>query len=186
MIGTDEFKNGVTLKVEGGIYQIVEFQHVKPGKGGAFVRTKLRNLLNKNILERTFRSGEKFEEAFIEELKVQYMYEDGQAYHFMTQETYEQYTIDKGSIPEDITKFLKENMDVAILFFEHKPIEVKLPIFVELRVEHTETGLKGDTAKSANKPAKIETGATVLVPLFVNTGDMIKIDTRTGNYVGRV
>ncbi|MFH1776205.1 MAG: elongation factor P [Candidatus Omnitrophota bacterium] len=186
MIGTEQFKNGLTIKIDGNIYQIVEFQHVKPGKGGAFVRTKLRDLITKRIIDKTFRAGEKFDEAFIEDKKMQYLYPDDKFYHFMDQQTYEQCMLNISDIPETVLKFLKENMEVRVLFHAQTPIEVNLPIFVELKVEHTEMGLKGDTAKSAMKPATLETGTVISVPLFVTTGDIIKIDTRSGEYVGRI
>ncbi|MFH1063213.1 MAG: elongation factor P [Candidatus Omnitrophota bacterium] len=185
MITANQFKTGLTLEYEGGIYVIVDFQPVKPGKGAAFTRTKMRNLRTKKILERTFRVEEKLEVAFIEEKKMQYLYAAGNTYHFMDQETYEQATMDK-SVLGDIVGYLKENMDVSLISYKKELLDVNLPIFVELTITHTEPGIKGDTTKSSLKPATLETGATISVPLFVNQGDRIKIDTRTGAYVERV
>ena len=185
MITPNQFKTGLTLEYEGGIYVIVDFQPVKPGKGGAFTRTKMRNLRTKKMLDRTFRVEEKLEVAFIEEKKMLYLYSAADTYHFMDQETFEQVTMDV-SVLSDIVGYLKENMDVSIISFKKELLEVKLPIFVELVITHTEQGVKGDTSKSSLKPATVETGATIYVPLFINQGDKIKIDTRTGAYVERV
>lgn len=184
MISTDEFKNGMTIKLDNELYAIVEFQHVKPGKGGAFVRTKLRNLKQKTVIERTFRAGEKIEEAFIEEKTLQFLYKAGSSYYFMDHETYEELVLDEGDLQYAI-KFLKENLGVSGRFYEGRLLEVRVPIFVELKVEYAEPGLKGDSAKSNSKNAVLETGANILVPLFVKSGDVIKVDTRTGEYVSR-
>lgn len=184
MISTDEFKNGLTIKLDGKLYTIVEFQHVKPGKGSAFVRTKLRNLRAKTVIDKTFDAGTKIEEAFIEDKKLQFMYKSGTRYHFMDGETYEQFEFEEDAIGEGV-KFLKENLGVSARFNEGELLEVILPIFVELRVEESEPGVRGDTARNTLKPARVETGATIQVPLFVEPGDIIKVDTRTGEYVGR-
>jgi len=185
MITPNQFKVGLTLQYSGEIYSIVEFQPVKPGKGGAFTRTKLRNLRTKKILDRTFRVEEKFEEAFVEEKKMQYLYHSQDTYHFMDQETFEQMMISKGQLL-DIIDYLKDNMVVSVVCYDHEILEVKLPIFINLKITHTEPGIKGDTAKGAFKPATLETGATIQVPLFINENDMIKIDTRSGSYIERV
>ncbi|MBU1086500.1 MAG: elongation factor P [Candidatus Omnitrophica bacterium] len=185
MITANQFKTGMTLEYDGGIYVIVDFQPVKPGKGAAFTRTKMRNLRTKKILERTFRVEEKLEVAFIEEKKMQFLYAAGNTYHFMDQETFEEATMDK-EVLKDIVGYLKENMDVSIISFKNELLEVNLPMFVELEITHTEPGFKGDTTGGSLKPATIETGATISVPLFINQGDKIKIDTRTGAYVERV
>ena len=182
MITPNQFKVGLTLEYSGDIYSIVEFQPVKPGKGGAFTRTKLRNLRTK---KRTFRVEEKFEEAFVEEKRMQYLYHSGDTYHFMDQQTFEQMMISKNQLL-DIIDYLKDNMEVSVVCYHHEIIEVKLPIFINLKIAHTEPGIKGDTAKGAFKPAILETGATIQVPLFVNENDMIKIDTRSGSYIERV
>ncbi|MBM3252707.1 MAG: elongation factor P [Candidatus Omnitrophica bacterium] len=184
MISTDEFKNGMTIKLDNELYTIIEFQHVKPGKGGAFVRTKLKNFKQKTVIERTFRAGEKIEEAFIEERILQFLYKSGTTYHFMDHETYEEIVLDERDLGESI-KFLKDNLEVSGRFYEGRLLEVNVPIFVMLKVEYTEPGLKGDSAKSNSKSAVLETGATILVPLFIKSGDMIKVDTRTGEYVSR-
>ena len=185
MITPNQFKTGMTIEYDGGIYVIVEFQPVKPGKGGAFTRTKLRNLRTKKILERTFRVEEKLEDAFIDEKRVQYLYSAGNTYHFMDQETFEEVSIN-AEVLSAVKGYLKENMDVSLVSYKNEILEVKLPIHVELVIEHTEPGIKGDTSKSSLKPATLETGADISVPLFVNQGDKVKIDTRTGQYVERV
>ncbi|MBI4845778.1 MAG: elongation factor P [Candidatus Omnitrophica bacterium] len=185
MITASEFKGGLTLEHEGVLYVIVEYQHVKPGKGGAFVRTKMKNLRTKKVIEKTFRVEERFQEAFIEEKKMQYMYCTADTYHFMDQETFEELILNAENISE-IVNFLKENMEVSGIFYKHELIEITLPTFINLKITHTEPGIKGDTAKSSYKPATVETGAIVQVPLFVNENDTIKIDTRTGTYVERI
>jgi elongation factor P len=171
--------------VEGEPFYIVEFQHVKPGKGGAFVRTKLKSYLSGNVLDRTFRSGERFEEPNLEERDMQFLYATGDSYTFMDTETYEQLTFEKNQLGEN-ADLLKENMIVKILIYEHRPIAVELPIFIELKVVDAEPGVRGDTASGGTKPAIVETGATVKVPLYLEVGTVIKIDTRTRSYVERV
>lgn len=185
MINANDFKTGMTIEYDGGIYVIVDFQPVKPGKGAAFTRTKMRNLRTKKMLERTFRVEEKLEVAFIEEKKMQFLYAAGNTFHFMDQETFEEATMEK-SVLGDIVGYLQENMEVSIISYKKELLEVKLPIFVELTIVHTEPGIRGDTTKSSLKPATLETGATISVPLFINQDDRIKIDTRTGAYVERV
>jgi elongation factor P len=184
-VSINEIKSGLTILVDGDIYQVIEYQHVKPGKGGAFVRTKLRNLRNGNVQEKTFRGDEKIEEAFIEERKLQYQYESGGIYHFVDQENFEEITIAKEYLGDKI-KFLKDNLEVDAYFYKHETLNINLPNFIEVKIIHTEPGIKGDTAKSGTKPAKIETGATIQVPLFIDIEDKIKVDTRTGEYVERV
>ncbi|MDD5730431.1 MAG: elongation factor P [Candidatus Omnitrophica bacterium] len=164
---------------------IIEFQHVKPGKGAAFVRVKLRNLRTSNVLEKTFRGNETIEEAYIEERKLQYLYNTDDMYHFMAQDNYEEVAIQKKQLGDAI-KYLKDNLDVTSYTYKNEILNVNLPNFIEVEIIHTEPGIKGDTAKSGTKPAEIETGATIQVPLFVNQGDRIKVDTRTGGYVERV
>ena len=185
MISTVDFRNGVRLMVEGEPFYIVEFQHVKPGKGGAFVRTKLKSYLSGNVLDRTFRSGERFEEPNLDEREMQFLYASGDSYTFMDTETYEQLTFEKKQLGEN-ADLLKENMIVKMLIYEHRPIAVDLPIFIELKVVDAEPGVRGDTASGGTKPAVVETGATVKVPLYLEVGTVIKIDTRTRSYVERV
>lgn len=184
MISTNQFKSGVFIKIDGVVYMIMEFQHHKPGKGGAFVRTRLRNVKNGSVLNRTFRAGETVEDVFIEEKKYQFLYSAEGHYHFMCNETYEQI-----SLPEETVgsakDFMKENTEVAVSSCEGNILEIKLPIFINLKVEEADPGVRGDTVKPGTKSAKLETGATVQVPLFINQGDIIKIDTRTGEYTGR-
>ena len=174
MISAGDFRNGVTIEFEGNIYQIIEFQHVKPGKGAAFVRTKLKNIKSGGVVEKTFRPTEKCPTARIERRDMQYLYNDGDLYTFMDMETY------------DALKFVKENEVCKICSHNGSVFAVEPPLFVELAITETEPGFKGDTATGANKPATVETGAQVYVPLFVNEGDVIKIDTRTGEYLSRV
>lgn len=171
--------------VEGEPFYIVEFQHVKPGKGGAFVRTKLKSYLTGNVLDRTFRSGERFEEPDLEEREMQFLYATGDDYTFMDTATYEQLTFNKKQLGEN-ADLLKENMVAKILIYQHRPIAVELPIFVELKVVDAEPGVRGDTASGGTKPAILETGATIKVPLYLEVGTVIKIDTRTRSYVERV
>jgi elongation factor P len=184
-LSINEIKNGLTVLVDGDIYMIIDFQHVKPGKGAAFVRIKLRNLKNSNVLEKTFRGDEKIEEAYIEERKLQYTYNSSDIYHFMDQENYEEISITKEAIGDKV-KFLKDNLEVVAYYYKDQVVNVTLPNFIEVKIIHTEPGIKGDTAKSGTKPATIDTGANVQVPLFVDSGDVIKVDTRTGSYVERV
>ncbi len=185
MISASEFRNGVTIEVDGDIFVIVEFQHVKPGKGAAFVRTKLRNLVSGGIVERTFRPTEKMGRAHIDRKDMQYLYQDGDLFHFMDNETYEQSAINASDVG-DALKFVKENEMVKILSHNGSVFGIEPPTFVEQEVVNTEPGFKGDTATGATKPATVETGAVVNVPLFINVGEKIKIDTRTGDYLGRV
>jgi len=185
VITTAEFRNGSRLLVEGDPFYIVEFQHVKPGKGGAFVRTKLKSYITGNVLDRTFRSGERFEEPDLEERDMQFLYATGDSYTFMDTETYEQFTYEKKQLGSN-ADLLKENMVSTILVYEHRPIAVELPIFIELKVVDAEPGVRGDTASGGNKPAKVETGATIKVPLYLEIGETIKIDTRTREFVERV
>lgn len=184
MVAASDFRNGVTIEFEGSIYTIIEFQHVKPGKGAAFVRTKLKNIKTGGVIERTFRPSEKVENALIERKDMQYSYSDGDLFHFMDVETFEQMALN-GEVLGDALKFVKENDVVKMLSHNGLVFGVEPPLFVELEITDTEPGFKGDTAQGATKPAVVETGATVYVPLFVNQGDRIKIDTRTGEYLSR-
>ena len=185
MISAGDFRNGVTLEIDGQVVQIMEFQHVKPGKGAAFVRTKLRNVINGGGVERTFRPTEKFPQARIDRVDMQYLYADGDLFNFMNQETYDQVALNHDIIG-DALKFVKENEVCKVCSYNGNVFSVEPPLFVELEITETEPGFKGDTAQGANKPATVETGATVYVPLFVEIGDKIKIDTRTGEYLSRV
>jgi len=186
MVATNAFKNGLKLEIDGEAYQIVFFKHVNPGKGGSFVRTKLKNLRTGSILERTYRSGEKLQKADIEEKEMQFLYADGSEYHFMDMKTYEQSALSGEQLGES-KDFLQEQVVVDILFFKGKPIGVELPNFVELFVEESDPGVRGDTSSGGGtKPATLETGAIIQVPLFVSVGDKIKVDTRTREYVTRV
>ena len=185
MVSAGDFKNGITIEIEGNIYQIMEFQHVKPGKGAAFVRTKLKNIISGGVVEKTFRPAEKFENAHIERKEMQYLYQDGDLYNFMDVETYDQIALNS-DVVGDALKFVKENETVKICSHNGNVFSVEPPLFVELVITETEPGFKGDTAQGATKPAIVETGATVMVPLFVETGDVLKIDTRTGEYLSRV
>ena len=185
MIAAGDFKNGVTVEIDGNIYQILEFQHVKPGKGAAFVRTKLRNIINGGVVEKTFRPSEKFPKAHIDRKDMQYLYQDGDLYNFMDVETYDQIALNE-DVVGDALKFVKENENVKICSHKGNVFLVEPPLFVELAITETEAGFKGDTAQGATKPATVETGAVVMVPLFVEQGDVLKIDTRTGEYLSRV
>lgn len=185
MVSAGDFKNGLTIEIDGVIFQILEFQHVKPGKGAAFVRTKLKNIINGGAVERTFRPSEKFPKAHIERKDMQYLYSDGELFHFMDGETYEQIAVNADTIG-DALKFVKENDEVKVCSHQGNVFAIEPPLFVELSITETEPGFKGDTAQGATKPATVETGATVYVPLFVDQGDTIKIDTRTGEYLSRV
>ena len=184
-VSTADFRNGLVLVTDKGLMEIVEFQHVKPGKGGAFVRTKFKNILTGRVLERTFRSGEKFEEAKITEHPYQYMYNDGDLFHFMDNETYEQIGIN-ADVVGDTANFMKENETVTVMFHEGKPLTVSLPLNVELTVTKSDPGVQGDRSSGATKPATLETGVTVQVPLFIEEGNVLRIDTRTGQYIERV
>ncbi|MEG0805141.1 MAG: elongation factor P [Lachnospiraceae bacterium] len=185
MISAGDFRNGITIELEGNIFQIIDFQHVKPGKGAAFVRTKLKNIKSGGVIDKTFRPTEKCPQARIDRNDMQFLYKDGGLYHFMNVENYEQIALDEGSIGETL-KFVKENEMVKICSHNGNVFAVEPPLFVELEITDTEPGFKGDTAQGATKPAVVETGATVYVPLFVDQGDKIKIDTRTGEYLSRV
>ena len=183
-VSTAEFRKGLKIELEGEPYIITDFLHVKPGKGGAFIRTKLKSLVTGNVIDRTFRSGEKVQTPELEEKTMQYLYHEGDTYHFMDSGTYEQFTLSGKLLGED-SNFLQENVEVEILFHNGQPIGVELPLFVELRIVQTEPGVKGDTASGGTKPATVETGAVIQVPLFLNEGDVIKVDTRTGEYIER-
>ena len=185
MISAGDFRNGVTIEYEGNVYQIIEFQHVKPGKGAAFVRTKLKNIISGGVVEKTFRPTEKCPTARIDRKDMQYLYSDGDLYYFMDTENFEQIAINQDSVG-DALKFVKENDMCKVCSYNGNVFSVEPPMFVELVVTDTEPGFKGDTATGATKPAVVETGATVAVPLFVNQDDVIKIDTRTGEYLSRV
>ena len=185
MISAGDFRNGITLEMDGSVYQIIEFQHVKPGKGAAFVRTKLKNIISGGVVEKTFRPTEKFPQARIDRVEMQYLYSDGDLYYFMNTETYDQIALNDETIG-DALKFVKENEMVKVCSHNGNVFAVEPPLFVELEVTDTEPGFKGDTATGATKPATVETGAVVQVPLFVENGDKLKIDTRTGEYLSRV
>ncbi len=184
MISAGDFRNGVTFEMDGNVYQIIEFQHVKPGKGAAFVRAKIKNVIAGSVVERTFNPTEKFAPAFIERKDMEYSYSDGDLFYFMDGETYELVPVNRVDLGDNF-KFVKENMVCKILSFKGKVFGVEPPTFVELAVTETEPGFKGDTATNATKPATLETGAQIRVPLFINEGDMIRIDTRTGEYMER-
>lgn len=179
-----DFKNGLTIEWDGGVYQVIDFQHVKPGKGAAFVRTKLKNIKSGGVVEKSFRPTEKFDAAHIERKDMQYLYSDGM-YNFMDNETFEQISLTEEQVGDSL-KFVKENDNVKMLSHNGEVFAIEPPLFVELEVTETEPGVKGDTATGATKPAIVETGASVLVPLFVGQGEMIQIDTRTGEYMKRV
>ena len=185
MISAGDFKNGVTVEIDGNIYQILEFQHVKPGKGAAFVRTKLKNIISGGVVEKTFRPTEKFPKAHIDRKDMQYLYRDGDLFNFMDVETYDQIALNEDVVGDSL-KFVKENEVVKICSHNRNVFSVEPPLFVELRITDTEPGFKGDTAQGATKPATVETGAIVMVPLFVEQGDVLKIDTRSGEYLSRV
>ena len=184
MVTAGDFRNGVTFEMDGAVYSIIEFQHVKPGKGAAFVRTKIRNVISGAVTERTFNPNDKFPTAFIERKDMQYLYSDGDLYYFMDTESYEQIPIN-GNVLADNFKFVKENMECKVLSYKGNVFGVEPPNFVELEVTETDPGFKGDTATNVTKPAILETGAEIKVPLFINPGDKIKIDTRTGEYLER-
>jgi len=184
MVSAGDFKNGITIEWEDGVWQIIEFQHVKPGKGAAFVRTKLKNIVSGGVVETSFRPTERFENAIIDRRDMQYLYADGEMYTFMDMESYDQISLNQDKIG-DALKFVKENETVKICSHKGNVFSVEPPLFVELEITDTEPGFKGNTATGATKPATVETGAQVQVPLFVNIGDKIKIDTRTGEYLSR-
>jgi elongation factor P len=184
MISATEFRNGVTVEIDGDIFVVIEFQHVKPGKGAAFVRTKLKNLVSGGIVEKTFRPSEKMERAHIDRKDMQYLYSDGELFHFMDVESYEQIALNASDVGDSLT-YVRENDNVKILSHNGNVFGIEPPLFAELVITETEPGFKGDTATGATKPATVETGAVVNVPLFVSEGEKIKIDTRTGEYLGR-
>ncbi|HEO72043.1 MAG TPA: elongation factor P [Candidatus Hydrogenedentes bacterium] len=185
MISTADFRNGMVIVVDNQLMEIVDFQHVKPGKGGAFVRTKLKNILSGRVLEKTYRAGERMEEARVEEQTWEYLYNDGDVFHFMDSKTYEQIGVNKDIIG-DGADWLKENMNAKLLFHDGKVISFEPPLFVELTITQTDPGVQGDRATGGTKPATLETGATIQVPLFLNEGDVVKVDTRTAEYLERV
>lgn len=184
MATTADFRNGMVINYEDGLFRIVEFQHVKPGKGGAFVRTKLKNVVTGAVVDRTFRAGEKIEEVRVERIKIQYTYRDGDTFHFMNMDTYEEILMTAAQVGDDAL-LLKEGQELDVLTTESGPLGLEMPTFVELAVTETEPGFKGDTASGGSKPAKLETGATVQVPLFIETGERLRIDTRSRSYVER-
>lgn len=185
MISTNELKTGYTIEVDNDIWSVVEFQHVKPGKGAAFVRTKLKNVRTGAVQERTFRAGEKFPRARIDNREMQYLYKSGDDYTFMDNESYEQTTLTAEQVGDGV-KYLKENMNIAVQFYEGKVMGLELPNFVELKVVETDPGVRGDTASGGSKPATLEGGAVVQVPFFINIGDMVRVDTRSNEYLSRV
>ena len=184
MISAGDFRNGITFEMDGNVVQVIEFQHVKPGKGAAFVRTKYKNVITGAVVERSFNPTDKYPTAYIERKDMQYPYSDGDLYYFMDMDTYEQQPIDKSKLGPAF-QFVKENMEVKVLSYKGNVFGVEPPNFVELEVTETDPGFKGDTATNATKPATLETGAEIKVPLFINQGDMIRIDTRTGEYMER-
>ena len=184
MITAGDFRNGVTFEMDGNVYQIIEFQHVKPGKGAAFVRTKIKNVIAGSVVEKTFNPTEKFPTAFIERKDMEYSYKDGDLYYFMDPETYELVPVNASDLSDNF-KFVKENMTCKVLSYKGKVFGVEPPTFVTLQVTKTDPGFKGDTATNATKPATLETGAEIKVPLFIDEGEMINVDTRTGEYMSR-
>lgn len=185
MITSNDFRTGLTIELDGAVFQVVEFQHVKPGKGSAFVRTKLRNLRTGATIDKTFNAGEKVARARVERHEVQYLYNDGTDYYFMDMQSFDQFSMGKAQL-DDAIKYLKENMTITNLTFKEESIGVELPNYVELEVVETAPGIKGDTASGGSKPATLETGAVVNVPFFINVGDVLQIDTRSGEYIKRV
>ncbi|MBQ6384794.1 MAG: elongation factor P [Lachnospiraceae bacterium] len=185
MISAGDFKNGLTLEIDGQVMQILEFQHVKPGKGAAFVRTKMKNVINGGVVEKTFRPTEKFPAARIDRKNHQYLYNDGDLFYFMDPESFDQVMLNQDVIGDSM-KFVKENEEVKLCSYNGSVFSIEPPLFVELEISDTEPGFAGNTAQGATKPATVETGATIQVPLFVNIGDKVKIDTRTGEYLSRV
>jgi len=183
-ITTADFKTGLTIELDGQVWQILEFQHVKPGKGGAFVRTKLRNLEENIVLDRTFRAGERMEQAHVERKKMQYLYRAGEEYVFMDMDNYDQVSL-PAQVVGEASKFLQDNLEVVFIMHQGRVLAIELPTVIEAEVIETDPGLRGDTATGGSKPATIETGAVVQVPLFISKGDRIRVDTRTGNYIER-
>ena len=184
-VSTAEFRNGLKIEIDGEPYVIVEFQHVKPGKGGAFVRTKMKSLKSGNVIDRTFRSGEKVDVPELEEKTMQYLYSADKDRVFMDTSSYEQISMSEQQLGESIN-YLKENMEIKVLYFKGRPINIDVPMFVELAIAKTDPGVRGDTASGGSKPATLETGAIVKVPFYLNEGDVIKVDTRTGTFIERV
>lgn len=184
MISAGDFRNGVTFEMDGNVLQIVEFQHVKPGKGAAFVRTKCRNVITGSVVERTFNPSDKFENAYVERREMQYLYQEDDLYYFMDVETYDQQPLNADKLGDSF-KYVKENMTVKVLSYKGSVFGLEPPLFVDLVITHTEPGVKGDTATNVMKPATLETGAEVRVPLFINEGEKIRVDTRTGEYLER-
>jgi elongation factor P len=184
-ITAGDFRNGKTIEIEGKVCQVIEFQHVKPGKGAAFVRTKLKDVINGGVVEKSFRPTEKFPEARVDRQKMQYLYNDGELFYFMNQETFDQVAVDNATVGDSL-KFVKENEEVTLSSYNGSVFSVEAPLFVELEITETEPGFAGNTAQGATKPATVETGAQIQVPLFVNLGDKVQIDTRTGEYLKRV
>ena len=180
-----DFRNGTTFEMDGNVFRIVEFQHVKPGKGSAFVRTKIKNVITGAVLEKTFNPSEKFQAAEIEKKEMQYLYEDGRIYYFMDNETYDQTPLNKDQLG-DALKFLKENMNVKLLSYKGNVFSIELPISVELEVKYTEPGFAGNTTTTSGKPATLENDYELMVPMFINIGDVVRVDTRTGEYMERV
>ena len=180
-----DFRNGTTFEMDGNVYRVVEFQHVKPGKGSAFVRTKIKNVITGSVLEKTFNPSEKYPSAEIEKKEMQYLYADGDLYYFMDNETYEQMPLNKEQLGDSL-KYLKENKNVKVLSYKGKVFSIEPPMFIELEVTYTEPGFAGNTTTTSGKPAKLENGLEITVPMFINIGDVIKIDTRTGEYLERV
>ncbi len=185
MISTNDFRTGLTIELEGQVYSVVDFQHVKPGKGAAFVRTKLKNMQTGAVTEKTFRAGEKVSKAHIERKTMQYLYNTGQDFIFMDTESYEQLTLDREQLG-DSALYLKENMEADFMMYEELIMGVEVPNFVELTVTETDPGFKGDTASGGSKPAALETGLTIQVPFFINVGDVVRVNTKTGEYMERV
>ena len=185
MVTAGDFRNGVTFDMDGSVMQIIEFQHVKPGKGAAFVRTKLRNVITGSVIEKTYNPTAKVQQAYVERKDMEYLYTDGELYYFMDLESYEQLPIEQDKLSDNF-KFVKENVTCKVVSYKGNVFAVEPPMFVELEVTETEPGFKGDTATGASKPATLETGAEIKVPLFVNIGDVLKIDTRTSEYLERV
>jgi elongation factor P len=186
MISTNDIRPGQAILFEGRICLITDYERIKPGKGGSFVRAKLKDINTGQVLDKTWRGEQKVEQAILSNRPHQYLYHQADIYHFMDVESYEQVALSASQVPEEISRFLRENMEVQITFHEQKPLKVELPPFVELAVESTSPGVRGDTVSGATKPATLETGAVVQVPLFVDVGDVIKVDTRTGAYLTRV
>ena len=185
MFDTNDIRKGLKIQIDGEPYVVVDFQFVKPGKGNAFTRTRIKSLITGQVLDKTYKSGEKLQEAPMEQREMQFLYKDDSGFHFMDQGSYEQYAIPESVVDEE-ARFLKENLTVNVLLFNDRPVSITLPNFVELQVTETEPGVRGDTATGGKKPAKLETGAVINVPLFINRGEKLKIDTRSGDYVERV